>query len=202
MTNKRTADAVMQTMLTQAKACDICRDQLPHEPNPVMAASVNSKLIIIGQAPGSKVHRSGVPWDDPSGRLLRTWMGIDSETFYDAEKVALMPMGFCYPGKGRSGDLPPRPECAPRWHTGFLNNMPSVSLIILIGQYAQKAYLQTAAKGNLTETVRCYQTYLPTYFPLPHPSPRNRPWLKKNPWFESDVLPAFAQCVSQSLKVV
>ncbi len=160
-----------------------------------MAASGSSRIVIIGQAPGSKVHNSGIPWNDPSGNLLREWMGVDKDTFYDAEQIALMPMGFCYPGKGKSGDLPPRPECAPHWHKLLLEQMQQVELAILIGQYSQKYYLGDAAKANLTTTVRHFEDYLPRFFPLPHPSPRNRLWLKKNPWFAEQVLPVFKKLI-------
>lgn len=190
----------MQTLLKKIKACDICAAHLPHGVNPVMAASSSSKVVIIGQAPGSKVHKTNIPWNDPSGDLLRIWMGVNKTTFYDASQIALMPMGFCYPGKGKSGDLPPRPECAPQWHQALLEKMPDVELIILIGQYSQKHYLGKKAKINLTETVKSYRDYLPRIFPLPHPSPRNRIWLKKNPWFDSEVVPAFRQLLGNWIR--
>ena len=148
-----------------------------------MAASTSAKILIIGQAPGSKVHASDIPWDDASGRLLREWMQVDDATFYNAKKIALMPMGFCYPGKGKSGDLPPRPECAPLWHQSLLTLMKNIQLTILIGQYSQRYYLKDKLKTNLTETVRSFKEYLPDYIPFPHPSPRNRIWLKRNDWF-------------------
>lgn len=185
----------MQRLLKKIKACDICAAHLPHGVNPVMAASSTSKIIIIGQAPGSKVHSTGIPWDDPSGDLLRVWMGVDKAIFYDAAQIALVPMGFCYPGKGKSGDLPPRPECAPQWHDALMEKMLDAQLIVLIGQYSQKYYLGKEAKINLTETVKNFSDYLPKIFPLPHPSPRNRFWLKKNPWFDDEVVPAFRQLV-------
>ena len=170
----------MDQLLSDIKSCVVCQPFLPHGPRPVMAASPTSRIIIIGQAPGSKVHQSGVPWKDPSGNLLRNWLDIDDQTFYDPAQIAIVPMGFCYPGKGKSGDLPPRPECAPLWHPTLLNHMPDVKLTLLIGQYAQKQYLGSRAHKNLTETVRNYRDYLPHYLPLPHPSPRNRFWLQKN----------------------
>ncbi len=184
----------MKDLLQEISACTVC--DLPFGPRPVMTASKNSKLVIIGQAPGSKVHASGIPWDDPSGDLLRKWLGVDKATFYDPEQIAIIPMGFCYPGKGKSGDLPPRPECAPLWHDRLWSEMPNVQLTLLIGQYAQKAYLGDNAKRNLTETVRHVEDYLPKYFPLPHPSPRNRFWFKKNPWFAEVVLPTLAEILS------
>ena len=167
----------------------MCSSFFVHQPRPVVSASASSKLLIIGQAPGRKVHESGIPWDDASGRNLRDWLGITGEVFYDPKHVALVPMGFCYPGSGKSGDLPPRPECAPLWHERLLQACANVELTLLIGQYAQKYYLKSRIKTNLTETVRSYTDYLPDYFPLPHPSPRNRIWMKKNPWFESDLIP-------------
>lgn len=190
----------MEKLLKEIKACTFCKEHLDLGPNPVVAANITSKILIIGQAPGTKVHRSGVPWDDPSGVQLRKWMGIDSETFYDESIVAIVPMGFCYPGKGKTGDLPPRPECAPLWHQKLLDKMPEIQLTLLIGQYAQKYYLGKRKKKNLTETVRNYEEYLPTQLPMPHPSPRNRFWLSKNPWFESSVVPELQQKISTLLE--
>jgi uracil-DNA glycosylase len=145
--------------------------------------------LIIGHAPGKIVHHSRVPWEDRSGDRLRTWLDIDKETFYDSQSIAIMPMGFCYPGTGKSGDLPPRKECAPLWHQKLLHMMPGVELTLLFGQYAQKYYLGKERKQNLTETVKAYRQYLPKYLPLPHPSPRNNIWQKKNPWFMDEVIP-------------
>jgi uracil-DNA glycosylase len=173
---------------------------LPLGPRPIVAAHEDARIIIIGQAPGTKVHETEVPWDDPSGRQLRKWLGVSDEVFYDETKIALVPMGFCYPGKGKGGDLPPRPECAPLWHQQLWDSMPNLELIILIGTYAQKYYLKREMEKNLTETVRAYQKYLPKYFPLPHPSPRNRFWLTKNPWFETDMVTVLQQTVTTTLK--
>lgn len=164
-----------------------------------MSASPDSKVIIIGQAPGAKVHASGIPWDDKSGDNLREWMGVTKEQFYNADNFAILPMGFCYPGKGKSGDLPPRPECAPLWHQKVLEMIVSPRLILLIGKYAQDYYLQSHAEKNLTETVRNYKQYLPQYLPLPHPSPRNNIWKKKNPWFEKKLLPFLKNKISEIL---
>ncbi|QIE59840.1 uracil-DNA glycosylase family protein [Rasiella rasia] len=179
----------MNHLLETIKTCTICSAHLPLGPNPVVAGHVNSKIVIIGQAPGTKVHASGIPWDDASGKELRRWLGVTATQFYDPENFAIVPMGFCYPGKGKSGDLPPRPECAPKWHGPLLSEMPHVKLIILIGMYAQKYYLKDTAKRTLTQTVENLEEYLPNYFVLPHPSPRNRFWMKKNPWFEDSVVP-------------
>ena len=179
----------MKNLLNQISQCTICKKHLPLGPRPIVSAHPNAKIIIIGQAPGTSVHKTGIPWDDPSGKQLRKWLGVTDKVFYDETKIALMPMGFCYPGRGKTGDLPPRPECAPQWHNLLLEQMPNIELVILIGMYAQKYYLKDKAKKTLTETVASYKDYLPKYLPLPHPSPRNRFWLTKNPWFDVEVLP-------------
>ena len=179
----------MQNLLQNIRQCTICQDHLPLGPRPVVSAHPKSKIVIIGQAPGTKVHASGIPWDDASGKQLREWLHVTTEQFYNPENFAIIPMGFCYPGKGKSGDLPPRPECAPEWHQQLFDFMPNVELVLLIGMYAQKYYLKKRAEKTLTETVAKYKTYLPKYIPLPHPSPRNRFWLTKNPWFHDEVLP-------------
>lgn len=176
-------------LLTAIRACTLCAEHLPHGPRPVVQAGETARLLIVGQAPGRRVHETGIPWNDPSGDLLRSWLQLPRDVFYDPGKVAIVPTGFCYPGTGRSGDLPPRPECAPAWHARLLAAMPDVQLTLLIGRYAQQGYLRDNAKATLTETVAAYRDYLPAYFPLPHPSPRNRLWLKNNPWFEREVLP-------------
>ena len=190
----------MQLLLKEIRACEVCKEHLPLGPRPIVAAHTDAKIIIIGQAPGAKVHETGVPWDDPSGRQLRKWLGVTDAVFYDETKIALVPMGFCYPGKGKGGDLPPRPECAPLWHPQLWSAMPIPKLIILIGTYAQNYYLKGKMEKNLTDTVKAYQQYLPMYFPLPHPSPRNRFWLTKNPWFEGEVVTELQQRVSTCLK--
>jgi len=169
--------------------CVICENHFDHKPNPVCDFSATSKIVIIGQAPGRIVHESGIPWDDKSGDNLRQWMDIDKEVFYDASLIGIVPMGFCYPGTGKSGDLPPRKECAPQWHQLIMDQMKDIELILLIGKYAQDYYLKKTAKKNLTETVRNFYEYLPRYFVLPHPSPRNNIWMKKNEWFAEDLLP-------------
>lgn len=189
----------VQNLLKRIRNCEVCSSHLPEGPRPIIQASEKSKIAIIGQAPGSKVHATGIPWDDPSGKRLRTWLGVSEEQFYDADIFCLLPMGFCYPGRGKSGDLPPRPECAPLWHDEVLNRMPNIKLSLLIGQYAQKRYLGTRAKTSLTETVKNYKEYFPEFLPLVHPSPRNAIWQKKNPWFDAEIVPAIQKIVSDSL---
>lgn len=181
------ADIPLYDLLAEVRACRRCTD-LPSGPRPVLRAESTAKILIIGQAPGTRVHASGIPWDDPSGERLRNWMGLDREQFYDASRVAIMPMGFCYPGRGRSGDLPPRKECAPQWHEAILACLPEVSLTLLIGQYAQAYYLKGRHR-SLAERVKQWRQYLPDVLPLVHPSPRNRRWLANNPWFEEDLVP-------------
>ena len=186
----------MERLLSEIRSCQVCMSHLPLGPRPVVAAHPNAKIVVIGQAPGTKVHQTGIPWDDPSGRELRKWLNIQDSVFYDESKIALMPMGFCYPGRGKGGDLPPRPECAPLWHNALLTSMPSLELIILIGTYSQQYYLGKTAKGTLTETVKSHRQFLPKYFPLPHPSPRNRFWQSKNPWFGQEVVPVLRERVA------
>lgn len=177
----------MEKLLHNISQCTICKAHLPLGPRPVTTAHINSKIVIIGQAPGTKVHESGIPWDDQSGKKLRQWLNVTNEQFYDTENFAIIPMGFCYPGKGKTGDLPPRPECAPQWHKQLLDKMQKVELVFLIGAFAQKYYLED--KKTLTERVGDYKTYLPKFFPIPHPSPTNRFWRSKNPWFVELVVP-------------
>ncbi len=178
-------------LLTEISACTHCAAHLPRGPHPVVRAGSAAKLLIIGQAPGTKVHETGIPWNDRSGERLRDWLQISPEIFYDENKIAIMPMGFCYPGVlPRGGDLPPRPECAPLWHEKLLAELPQIELTLLIGQYAQKHYLGKARGKTLTETVSGFQTHLKSnYLPLPHPSWRTTGWQRKNPWFDSDLLP-------------
>jgi len=178
-----------EVLIEEVRACNFCEKDLPLGPRPVISIHANARVLIIGQAPGTRVHKTGVAWNDPSGDRLRSWMGLDRRQFYDESQIAIMPMGFCYPGKGKSGDLPPRPECAPLWHEKLLAMMPDVELTLLIGLYAQKHYLPNNCARNLTQTVRAWQTYSPQFLPLPHPSPRNAFWLRKNPWFEEEVVP-------------
>lgn len=190
----------MKQLLTNIKNCTTCQHVLKDGVNPIVSTSKTASILIIGQAPGIRVHKSGTPWDDSSGKNLRSWLNIDSETFYDNSKIAMIPMGFCYPGKGTSGDLPPRKECAPQWHSLLLEQMKNIKLTLLIGQYAQAYYLSSEKKKNLTDTVQHYQEYLPNYFPLPHPSPRNNIWQKKNPWFKEELLPVLKNRITSALR--
>lgn len=180
----------MKELLTEISKCQICAAKLPLGPRPIVSASPRSKVAIIGQAPGSVVHKTGIPWDDKSGENLRKWLGVNAKQFYDADTIALIPMGFCYPGRGKSGDNPPTKECAPAWHEALLSKMPELDLILLVGKYAQDYYLGKQTYRTLTETVENFSDYLPRYFVLPHPSPRNNIWQARNPWFAKEVLPA------------
>ncbi|MFK7963584.1 MAG: uracil-DNA glycosylase family protein [Burkholderiaceae bacterium] len=184
--------------MTDVRACKLCADKLEHGVRPVLQAHSHATILIAGQAPGARVHESGVPFDDPSGDRLREWMGVSREIFYDAAKVAILPMGFCYPGTGRSGDKPPMPICAKTWRTPLLQALPNLKLTLVIGQYAQKWHLDRM-QANLTLTVKDWASYGKAVLPLPHPSPRNNIWLKRNPWFEQDVLPALKQRVNAAL---
>jgi len=185
-------------LLAEIRACRHCETELPLGPNPVLRASASARLLIIGQAPGTRVHATGIPWNDPSGDRLRQWLQLDRDSFYDETRIAIAPMGFCYPGKGRSGDLPPRPECAPLWHGPLLAQLPQLQLILLVGRYAQEHYLERR-RETLAERVQRWRDFAPRYFPLPHPSPRNTLWLKRNPWFERDVLPQLRRRVTAAL---
>ncbi|MEO0663004.1 MAG: uracil-DNA glycosylase family protein [Planctomycetota bacterium] len=189
----------MDELLEEIRGCRICADHLEAGVRPIVQASPTARILIAGQAPGRRVHESGVPFDDPSGERLREWMGVTRDEFYDPRRIAIVPMGFCFPGTGESGDLPPRPECAPHWHPAVLEQLRGVQLTLIIGQYAQARYLGKRKAKTLTETVRNYADYLPTYFPLPHPSPRNNIWLRKNTWFTEDVVPALQQRVAALL---
>lgn len=185
-----TIDADLEIALNAARACTLCADKLPHEPRPIVRAKPTAKLLIIGQAPGRRVHESGIPWNDPSGDRLRDWLLLDKDAFYDESRIGILPMGLCYPGTDERGaDLPPQPICAPTWHPRISHHLPEVEVTLLVGSYAQKRYLAKRAQKTLTATVAAWREYLPDYLPLPHPSWRNTAWLKKNPWFESDLLP-------------
>ncbi len=188
------------TLMQDIRRCDLCRPFLPAGPRPVVQASPQARLLIIGQAPGRRVHKSGIPWDDASGQRLRQWLGIDADLFYDPRHVALVPMGFCYPGTGKSGDLPPRPECAPRWHGPLLAALSQVELTLLISRHALNYYLPAMSRQTLTETVKSWRQHLPARLPLPHPSPRNNIWLRKNPWFEDELLPDLRLRVAELMR--
>lgn len=179
----------------EARACKICEPHLPFGANPVFAAGENAKILVVGQAPGAKVHQTGIPWNDKSGEELRNWLGISDAEFYDTDLFSILPIGFCYPGKAKTGDLPPRKECAPTWQKRFTSHMPNLELILLIGQYAQKYYLKEYGYQTLTHAVKNHLDYHPEFFPLPHPSPRNFVWMGRNPWFKTDVLPFLKQRV-------
>lgn len=190
----------LERVLAEARACRLCEPHLPRGPRPVLRAAVTARLMIVGQAPGTRVHETGLPFNDPSGDRLREWLGVDRETFYDERRIAIAPMGFCYPGRdARGGDRPPRPECAPLWQPRLLAALPNVELILLVGSYAQAYYLGARRKANLTETVHAFRDYLPRHLPLPHPSWRNTAWLQRNPWFERELLPELRRRVDSLL---
>ena len=192
----------LDTLLKEVRACRVCETELPLEPNPILRAKRTARILVVGQAPGTKVHESGIPWNDASGKRLREWMKVDDKIFYDPTKIAIIPMGFCYPGKGKSGDLPPREECAPLWHKKLLAHLPNIKITLLIGQYAQKYYLsdfEDLKRTSVTDTVCNWKKYTPKYFPLPHPSPRNTLWLKKNSWFEQKTIPQLRKRVRSAL---
>lgn len=191
----------MDKQLEEIRNCTTCAEHLPLGPRPIFRVHPEAKIAIISQAPGRVVHLSGIAWADQSGDRLRSWLGVDKPTFYDTPHFAIIPMGFCYPGKGKSGDLPPRKECAPQWHDILMNMLPNIELKLIIGQYAQKYYLGKSRKKNLTETVRTLEEYLPEYLPLPHPSPINIRWRKKNEWFETDVVPEIRANVQRIIQI-
>jgi uracil-DNA glycosylase len=190
----------LQALLQDIRGCRLCEAHLPLGPRPVLRASETARLLIVGQAPGTLVHASGIPWSDASGMRLRGWLGMDRGNFYDEAKVAIVPMGFCYPGRGNAGDLPPRPECARTWHPRLIPLMPQVRLVLAIGQYAQVYFLGEARKKTLTDNVRAFEEFAPGIFPLPHPSPRNVAWFKHNPWFDAEVVPALRERVAAALQ--
>ena len=187
-----------KSLLKEVRACTICAEHLEHGVRPVLQLHPRARVLIAGQAPGRKVHESGVPFDDASGERLREWMGITREVFYDPEQVAILPMGFCYPGTGKSGDLPPRPECAPAWREKLMAKLGDLRLTLVIGQYAQAGHLEDP-RSTLTETVRAWESYGEALLPLPHPSPRNNIWLKRNGWFEAELLPVLRMRVADAL---
>ena len=189
----------LDALLSEIRACHLCEAHLPLGPRPILRASHTARILLVGQAPGRRVHETGIPWNDPSGDRLRQWLNMDREQFYDQRHLAIMPVGMCFPGSGPRGDAPPRPECAPLWHPRVRALMPKIHLTILIGQYAQAYYLGAWRKKTLRETVLACQEYLPDFLPLPHPSPRNQLWLKQNPWYEQDVVPQLQEIVKNLL---
>lgn len=183
-------EAAVQNLLKDIRACTACADDLPHDPRPVLRASTSARICIVGQAPGTRVHASGIPFDDPSGDRLRDWLGIDRDTFYDESRIAIVPMGFCFPGlDAKGGDKPPLKRCAKLWRTQLFETLGKIDFTVIIGTYAQAWHLGTERKKTVTETVAAWREYMPSAITLPHPSWRNNTWLKKNPWFEADVLP-------------
>ena len=190
----------LRRTLSEVRACQICSANLPFGPRPVLQLASTARLLIIGQAPGNKVHQSGIPWNDASGDRLRDWLKLDPSAFYDPARVAILPMGLCYTGAGvNGGDKPPRPECAPLWHERLLRHLPDVRLTLLIGQFAQRHYLASTRKRSMTETVKAYGDYTPRYFPLPHPSWRSTVWMRKNPWFEATTVPDLRRIVRDAV---
>lgn len=185
-------------LLEEVNACRICEDHLVDGVRPIVQVDPRARILVAGQAPGRRVHQSGVPFDDPSGERLREWMGVTSDVFYDPQQVAILPMGFCYPGSGRSGDLAPRPECAEAWRAELLAHLTEVKLTLILGQYAMRWHLGTGTQ-SLTDTVKDWKKYRPACIPLPHPSPRNNIWLKKNQWFANELLPYLRRRVRRSL---
>ena len=186
------------SLLAEVRACTLCTGHLPHGVRPVLQVDAQARVLIAGQAPGRKVHASGVPFEDASGDRLREWMGVTREVFYDPKQIAILPMGFCYPGTGKSGDLPPRPECAPAWRDRLLGHLRHLEVTLVIGKYAQ-GYHMPEQRSSLTDTVRAWQSYGPALVPLPHPSPRNNIWLRRNQWFEEELLPVLQKRVAKAL---
>ena len=188
----------LETLLTQIRTCRRCEGMLPLGARPVLRAKETARILIVGQAPGLRVHETGIPWNDPSGDRLREWMGLDRDDFYDDTRVAIIPMGFCYPGRNpKGGDLPPRPECAPLWADTLRSMLPGIALTVLAGQYAQRWHLGDRMKGNLTDTVKRWREYAPHHIPLPHPSFRNNLWIKQNTWFTEEVIPYLKKRVAE-----
>jgi uracil-DNA glycosylase len=185
----------LSALSREARACDTCAEVLPFKPKPVFRVGRTARLLIVGQAPGRLVHETGIPWNDPSGNVLRAWLALDREAFYDTSRIAIVPAGLCYPGTVNGADLPPCKECAPLWQPRFRAALPAVRLTLLVGIYAQAFYLGNRRKKTLADTVRAYREYLPEFFPLPHPSWRNLLWLKRNPWFVKEVIPALRRRV-------
>lgn len=190
----------LDRLLREVRACQLCEAYLPFGPRPIVQMASSARLLIVGQAPGRKVHQSGIPWDDASGDRLREWLGLDKPIFFDPSRIAIVPMGFCYPGAAlNGGDKPPRPECAPTWHERLLPHLPDLQLTLLVGRYAQRHYLKVSKGPSMTQIVRDFSQYIPEYFPLPHPSWRSAIWMRKNPWFEESVIPELRQAVTKAI---
>ena len=192
-------DRSLNRLLAEVRACRACEAHLPLGPRPVIQAGGTARILIVGQAPSARVHVSGVPWDDRSGERLRDWMNIDASSFYDESRIAILPMGYCYPGRAASGDRPPRRECAPLWLDRLLKHMPSIELTLLVGRYAQAHFLGSAGNTSLTATMKAWRAHAPRIIPLPHPSPRNIAWFIANPWFEGELLPVLRRNVNELL---
>ena len=186
---RTTRHRTLPALLAAVRACRACEAELPLGPRPVLQAGESARILVVGQAPGRRVHATGIPWDDPSGERLRGWMGVEEDVFYDPSRVAIIPMGFCYPGRGNGGDLPPRPECAMLWLDQVLERLPRIELTLLIGQHAQRHFLGSRRGPSMAATIKAWRDYAPAYLPLPHPSPRNQPWFARHPWFERELLP-------------
>src|SRR6185295_16605798 len=196
----RTMRISLRSVANEARACRLCAKRL--EPRPVFRVGATARLIVVGQAPCRRVHESGISWKDPSGDVLREWLAMDRDTFYDTSRIAIVPIGLCYPGTVDGADLPPPPRCAPLWQPKFRQALPDIRLTLLVGSYAQRYYLGARRRQSLTQTVCAYRDYLPEFFPLPHPSWRNKGWLKANPWFAADVIPALRRRVRGALRSV
>jgi len=191
----KTEYVTLDSLLAEVRQCRACDKSLPLGPRPILQVGESARVLIVGQAPGIRAHASGKPWDDPSGERLRMWMGLDADAFYDSSRIAIIPMGYCYPGRGNGGDLPPRPECASLWLDQLLSRLRRIELTLLIGLHAQRHFLGKRRKASLTKTTEAWREFAPEYLPLPHPSARNTPWFKRNPWFEHDVLPILRQLI-------
>lgn len=190
----------LSQLLLDIRACRVCEPELPLGARPVLIADARARILVAGQAPGTRVHATGIPWNDASGQRLREWLGLEPEVFYDPARLAIVPMGFCYPGTGKSGDLPPRAECWKLWHDRIFALLPRLELRIVIGRYAQAYHLAGRTRGSLTETVAAWREFAPALYPLPHPSPRNQMWLKRNPWFAEELLPDLRATVAMALE--
>lgn len=191
----------LTTLLQEVRACTICKPFLPLGCNPILQLHSDAKILLVGQAPGKRAHESNTPFNDPSGDRLRTWLGVDRDTFYDPHKIALLPMGFCYPGTGENGDLPPRPECAEQWRETLLAQLPHIQLTIVIGQYARDWHFPEQKKLPLSDLVKNWQLFWPERIVVPHPSPRNMRWFRNHPWFENEIVPMLQAQVNHIISV-